>query len=358
MGLFNWLFGRERSADQTIQQSSQWSVSENGNPTRVIGATRLTVFQQDRGWKYCIADVNDRREPFFSQSYASEQAAKNEAMADFRGEPSVHKALSTVADSDRREKWEAYIRQRERIIAELRACLSSNSDLGISLLRKPQAKIASHIKQLEWQMSEYHRADVSDRMIAMAEMQKIALEKLADEVATRVATKEALRKPRRAPASASILPSDLAERVDSLIRLIADGPVITDEEQEQLNRAFRLTAAAKMINEGLTFGHASGAPDFLTQDEASFHKFMKTVDQDLNWQCETVTAAFERYWQSGDVPAPHYPMRITILLRKAKDFDREKAFLGAWCKHFSSGNGVTYEKLANRAHEVGALPLP
>lgn len=356
MGLLDWLFGRERSGDEAVQQSSQWSLSENGNPTRVIGTTRLTVFQQDRGWKYCNAYVNHRRQSIFSQPYANEQAVKDEAMADFSGEPSQHKALSAVADVDRRQRWEAHINERERIIAELRAYLTSNSDLEISLLRKPEAKIASHINQLGWQMSEYHCADVSDGMIAIAKMQKIVLEKLANDVVTRICAKEALRKPRSTPASASILPSNLAERVDCLIRLIADGPVITVEEQERLNRAFRLAAAAKRMNEGLAFGHASGAPDFLNQDEASFHRFMKQADQDLSWQCDTVTDAFEPFWQSGDIPAPHYPMRITILLRKAKDFDREKAFLIAWCMHFSFSNGVTYDKLVQRAHEIGALP--
>lgn len=112
---------------------------------------------------------------------------------------------------------------------------------------------------------------------------------------------------------------------------------------------------ARMIAEGVSYGQASGGPEFLNQDEASFREFIKDTDQDLAWQCETVTTAFEHYGRSGEMPAPHFPMRIAVLLRKAKDFDRERVFLAAWCRHFPSGCGVTYGKLADRAKEVGAL---
>jgi len=83
---------------------------------------------------------------------------------------------------------------------------------------------------------------------------------------------------------------------------------------------------------------------------------MKVVDQDLVWQCETVTAAFERYLKTGEIPAPGNPMRVAVLLHKAKDFDRERQFLAAWCNHFPSGNGVTYAALVERAKKTGAIP--
>ncbi len=134
------------------------------------------------------------------------------------------------------------------------------------------------------------------------------------------------------------LSSDLVSKVDELIRLFADSPVMEDDERERLRR------------------RASGAPDFLNQDVKSFRAIMKVVDQDLVWQCETVTAAFERYLKTGEIPAPHYPMRIVVLLHKAKDFDRERQFLAAWCNHFPSGNGATYAALVERAKKTGAIP--
>jgi len=82
---------------------------------------------------------------------------------------------------------------------------------------------------------------------------------------------------------------------------------------------------------------------------------LKSADQDLQWQCETVAASFRKYRSSGEVPAPHYPMRIAILLSKAKDFDRERKFLSAWCKHFPVGNGTKYAALVKRAEKAGAF---
>ena len=82
---------------------------------------------------------------------------------------------------------------------------------------------------------------------------------------------------------------------------------------------------------------------------------MRNADQNLDWQCDTVAAGFERFKRPGRFRAPHYPMRIAILLRKARDSDREKQFLAAWCRHFPSGNGVTYGKLAERARKMGVI---
>ena len=96
-------------------------------------------------------------------------------------------------------------------------------------------------------------------------------------------------------------------------------------------------------------------PAFLNQDQNSFRAFIKKTDQNLEWQCETVTAAFRRYQKTGEIPVPHYSMRIAVLLRKAKEFDRERRFLAAWCRHFPSGNGVKYGALVERAKKVGAI---
>lgn len=130
---------------------------------------------------------------------------------------------------------------------------------------------------------------------------------------------------------------------------------MTNDQRRRLADRFTRAAVAKALSEGLTYGQASGAPEFLNQDEDSFRAFIKKVDQDIEWQCDTVAAAFDRYRKTGEVPAPHYPMRIAVLLRKAKEFDRERRFLAAWCRHFPSGNGATYGALLERAKKAGAV---
>jgi hypothetical protein len=357
MALFGWLLGKFRSRrDKSPTAGGGWTVSKNGNSTLMKASTRITVFQQDRGWKYCIADVDDREEPYFSEAYSNELEAQEEALAHLRGEPARHQPLSASLAQDRRERWEAHILERAQLIEELQRYLMEDADLRITALRNPEAKLASQLKQLEWQIPEYHGAGVSADLIHLAERQRLELAKLAEVVAARIKAKQARRPPRKEPVSNSQLSSDLATKVDQLIRLFADRPVMDRDERERRYREATRAATEKMLDEGLTYGQASGAPDFMSQDEESFRAFMRQADQNLVWQCEAVTAAFERYLETGEIPAPHYPMRVAVLLRKARDFDREKQFLAAWCKHFPSGNGVTYAELVERAKKTGALP--
>ncbi len=348
MAFLNWLFGRS--------STKGWTVSENGNPMLVDGSTRITVFAQDRGWKFCIAEVEDRTEPYFSEAYASEQDAREEAVAFYREEPPRHQPLSVSSAESRRGRWEAHIRERTSLIEEIQRLLSENPALGITALRKPEAKVASHIKQLEWQIAQYHRSDVSPELIALSERQAQTLAQLAKEIGARIKGQQELRPSRGASVQDSQLTDELAGKVDDVIDLLASEPVMDDEKRERLHRRSMNAATTKMLDQGLTFGKASGAPDFLNRDEASFRAFMREADQDLSWQCGTVTEAFQRYLATGEVPAPHYPMRIAVLLRKARDFAREKQFLAAWCKHFPSGNGTTYAKIVERAKTCGAVP--
>ena len=53
---------------------------------------------------------------------------------------------------------------------------------------------------------------------------------------------------------------------------------------------------------------------------------------------------------------PEYHLTVCGPVAKEKDFEREKRFLAAWCKHFPSGNGTTYAKLVERAKKTGAIP--
>lgn len=79
MGLLDWLFGNSNAATSL----SSWSMSENGNPTRVIGTYQITVFEQDGGWKYCISKVDGDDNPYFSDLLESMAEAKQVALAEF-----------------------------------------------------------------------------------------------------------------------------------------------------------------------------------------------------------------------------------------------------------------------------------
>lgn len=72
-------------------QDTTWHASRNGNQTIKVGSLRLTVFEQDRGWKYCISQGSGDDNPYFSERYATEQEAKEAATAHANGQESPHK---------------------------------------------------------------------------------------------------------------------------------------------------------------------------------------------------------------------------------------------------------------------------
>ena len=97
----------------------------------------------------------------------------------------------------------------------------------------------------------------------------------------------------------STLSDGLANKVDDLIRVFDKTPVMGLRERERLGKRFMEAVYARMLDEGLSYEEASGGPEFLDQDDESFRSFMKRADQDLDWQCDTVAAGFERFQRTG-----------------------------------------------------------
>lgn len=56
-------------------------------------------------------------------------------------------------------------------------------------------------------------------------------------------------------------------------------------------------------------------------------------EQDLGFQCDYVRASFERYWIGGEPVPPGFVKRVAVLLRKAREHNRELRFLRAWHRH-------------------------
>ena len=152
-----------------------------------------------------------------------------------------------------------------------------------------------------------------------------------------------------------LLRSELS-KVDALVRVL-DGtePIGGHTRRRRWCKHLR-RSVERMVDEGMSYGRASDGPEFLQeQDEATFRRFIRDTNQDMGWQCDTVDEAFARYVRTGEIPAPHYPLRIAILLRKAKEPERERRFLAAWCRHFETGPGAKYSKLSERARKTGAI---
>lgn len=95
------------------------------------------------------------------------------------------------------------------------------------------------------------------------------------------------------------------------------------------------------------------APPFLSLPEADFRAHLRTIDNDLVEQVAIVDRGFTIYVQTGEIPAPYFPWRIAVILRKAKREDLEERFLAAWLKHFEGrGGGARYGQLAARFRKL------
>ncbi|GEC56672.1 hypothetical protein ABIF38_008848 [Bradyrhizobium japonicum] len=108
----------------------------------------------------------------------------------------------------------------------------------------------------------------------------------------------------------------------------------------------------RMLASGESCNQASSGPAFLSLSEGEFGHHLKAIDNNLGEQTAIVADAFSKYLKMGEVPAPYYPWRIAIILRREKRFDLEKLFLAAWCGHFSDGNGVRCAQLADRLRKL------
>lgn len=157
MGLLDWLFPR----------GPKWSPSAGGNPTTVYHNRQLTVFEQDGGWKFCDAKVGQDDEPYFSDAYDTVEAAKHEAIAWVDGQPSRHKSRSDTAGERRRDKWEASVREKVDLASEIKQALAA--DPKLTELRKLEKKVATALRQLDWQTTELRKAGGSGAVIATAE---------------------------------------------------------------------------------------------------------------------------------------------------------------------------------------------
>jgi hypothetical protein len=108
----------------------------------------------------------------------------------------------------------------------------------------------------------------------------------------------------------------------------------------------------RMIETGETWNQASSGPTFLSLNDEAFRDHMRKIDNDLGEQTAIVSQSFAKYLESGEIPAPYYPWRIAVILRRAQEPELERRFLAAWCRHFPMGNGQRYAQLIERYQKL------
>lgn len=146
-----------------------------------------------------------------------------------------------------------------------------------------------------------------------------------------------------------------AASIDSLVTLIdcmEQTPRLSDNEVRALYEPYSESLFERMISTGQRLGEVRGGTlSFLA--EVDDRSDVIARDQDFDWQLGVVSGTFSEFLQTGEVPPPHYAMRVAILLRKAARQDLERQFLQGWEKHFGGrGVGSTYSKLSQRLAKI------
>ena len=152
--------------------------------------------------------------------------------------------------------------------------------------------------------------------------------------------------------------TEAINKLDALIVQFNCARVLNDRQRERLRHVYEDSRWNRVWNDGESYQDAFDVQDIYRHDYASFRSTLKKTDQDMAWQCEKVSADFRKYLETGEIPPPHFPMRIAVLLRKANEHGREKRFLTAWLRHFGGiGNNGTYAKIEARAQKLNVLPI-
>lgn len=100
MWLLKWLFSSQKAHPPSFSGRPEWRISERGNATLDYRGQRLTAYLDGRYWKFCAAPLPDG-EPFFSESFESEAAAKEEALAFVEGRPRSNPTIQEIKQASR-----------------------------------------------------------------------------------------------------------------------------------------------------------------------------------------------------------------------------------------------------------------
>lgn len=148
------------------------------------------------------------------------------------------------------------------------------------------------------------------------------------------------------------------ELLEALIDRLNDTPVMTSAQEAALDakrRELMHDWIGGMLDQGLTYNQASGGPEIYNQPEGDFRAELKRTDSDLRVQIDRFQASLNRWFATGESHPPYWPWRIAVILSKAKELERERRFLAAYCRHFWNRKGRQDEMILERAEKKGAF---
>lgn len=152
------------------------------------------------------------------------------------------------------------------------------------------------------------------------------------------------------------LSDDDRVKVRALIDYISSRPAMSEADRKSKSRK-HTQQVFQGIAPGKSYGEAIGfrGVGFNTNNQDEARQQLREIDNNLPRQIEVVRDGIEYYYESGSYPAPGYPWRIAVMLRKAQEYRLEAEFLDAFNARFSDGLGKRYQDLVERATKAHAL---
>lgn len=139
------------------------------------------------------------------------------------------------------------------------------------------------------------------------------------------------------------------EKLDALIQRLEETKPLAEELarylwRENINRMIKTgTSQLKLHNHFSRNGDADQTTLSSSHNNLAFQ--VAWLDQDL-----------DQWLKIGHAPSLYPVWRISVILQRLKDRDRELRFLDAWAHHFPSGKGARYDGLIKRLTNLNAQP--
>lgn len=134
--LFIVLSLREKSGVTT----DGWERSTRGNLTTIYRGRRVTIFQLDGLWKFCVSDPEDVARPYYSETFPTEHQAREAAMAFADGHKRERRAGGIIAkNSSAQQQWRtavADIRQNKDSPEQLFAAVDRLARAFVEIVSK------------------------------------------------------------------------------------------------------------------------------------------------------------------------------------------------------------------------------
>ncbi len=139
------------------------------------------------------------------------------------------------------------------------------------------------------------------------------------------------------------------EKLDALIQRLEEIKPLAEE----LARSLWRENIERMIKTGASHlklhNHFSGNGD-------ADHTTLSSSHNNLAFHAAWLDQDLDQWFEIGHAPAPYPAWRISVILQRLKDRDRELRFLAAWAHHFPSGKGARYDRLIERLTNLNAQP--